>query len=139
VVFAGWFELEITICPPSRKAPVPRRACLPLVAGLDLRQPAPEAVPGPGPHPLRTCGRRHDRGGHRLRHGYFSVAMGRMVGDKAGSLPWTLQQMMLDLCRKRAFRAGVSGRITTVLAAPDDIKVTGPVDLATRLLGWSTR
>ena len=62
--------------------------------------------------------------------GYFSVAMARMVGDKGRVIAVDLQQMMLDLCRKRAFRAGVSGRISTVLAAPDDIKVTGPVDLA---------
>jgi ubiquinone/menaquinone biosynthesis C-methylase UbiE len=61
--------------------------------------------------------------------GYFSVAMARMVGDTGRVLAVDLQQMMLDLCRKRAFRAGVSGRITTVLAAPDDIKVPGPVDL----------
>src|SRR5512134_1835692 len=35
---------------------------------------------------------------------YFSVAMAGMVGDKGRVIAVDLQQMMLVLCRKRAFR-----------------------------------
>ncbi len=60
--------------------------------------------------------------------GYFSVAMAKMVGPSGTVLAVDVQQMMLDLCRKRAYRAGVSDRIRTLLAAPDDIRVDFPVD-----------
>jgi len=60
--------------------------------------------------------------------GYFSVAMAKMVGASGKILAVDVQQMMLDLCRKRAFRAGVSDRVTTILAAPDDIRLDSPVD-----------
>lgn len=60
--------------------------------------------------------------------GYFSVAMARMVGQEGRVLAVDVQQMMLDLLKKRAFRAGIRDRISTVLAAPDDIQVAGPVD-----------
>jgi ubiquinone/menaquinone biosynthesis C-methylase UbiE len=62
--------------------------------------------------------------------GYFSVAMARMVGPAGKVIAVDVQQMMLDLCRKRAHRAGVDDRIITLLAAPDDIRITGPVDFA---------
>lgn len=61
--------------------------------------------------------------------GYFSVAMARMVGPRGRVMAVDVQQMMLDLCRKRAFRADVGDRISTILAAPDNIKLPGPVDL----------
>jgi len=60
--------------------------------------------------------------------GYFSVALARMVGPDGRVLSVDLQQRMLDLCRKRAYRAGVGERISTLLAAADDIRVSGPVD-----------
>ena len=60
--------------------------------------------------------------------GYFSVAMAKMVGPKGRVLAVDVQQMMLDLCRKRAYRAGVSDRLQAIFAAGDDIKVSGPVD-----------
>ena len=60
--------------------------------------------------------------------GYFSVAMAKMVGPKGKVLAIDLQQMMLDLLRKRVYRAGVGDRISTVLAAADDIRITEPVD-----------
>jgi ubiquinone/menaquinone biosynthesis C-methylase UbiE len=62
--------------------------------------------------------------------GYFSVAMAKMVGPGGKVLAVDVQQMMLDLCRKRAFRAGAADRIRTVLAAPDDIRIDVPVDFA---------
>ncbi len=60
--------------------------------------------------------------------GYFSVAMAKMVGPEGRVIAVDVQQMMLSLCRKRAYRAGVADRINTVLAAGDDINVRGPVD-----------
>jgi ubiquinone/menaquinone biosynthesis C-methylase UbiE len=60
--------------------------------------------------------------------GYFSVALARMVGQQGRVLAVDVQQMMLDLLKKRAYRAGVRERISTVLAEPDNIKVDGPVD-----------
>lgn len=60
--------------------------------------------------------------------GYFSVAMARMVGADGRVVAVDVQQMMLDLLKKRAYRAGVRDRITAVLADPDDIKVEGAMD-----------
>lgn len=62
--------------------------------------------------------------------GYFSVALAGMVGPEGTVLAVDLQQRMLDLCRKRAFRAGVADRVVTVLCTSDDIKVTRPVEFA---------
>lgn len=60
--------------------------------------------------------------------GYFSLAMAKMVGPGGKVLAVDLQQMMLDLLKKRAYRAGLSDRIRTVLATQDDIRLTVPVD-----------
>jgi ubiquinone/menaquinone biosynthesis C-methylase UbiE len=60
--------------------------------------------------------------------GYFSVAMAKMVGPKGMIIAVDVQQRMLDLCRKRAYRADVSDRIQAILAAGDDIRISGPVD-----------
>ncbi|MDA8099673.1 MAG: class I SAM-dependent methyltransferase [Nitrospiraceae bacterium] len=60
--------------------------------------------------------------------GYFSVAMARMIGPTGRVIAVDLQQMMLDLLRKRAFRAGVADRINTILAAPEDISIAEPAD-----------
>ncbi|MEK6742954.1 MAG: class I SAM-dependent methyltransferase [Nitrospirota bacterium] len=60
--------------------------------------------------------------------GYFSVAMAKMVGPAGRVLSVDLQEKMLEYLKKRASRAGVTERITTVLAEPDDIKITGQVD-----------
>lgn len=56
--------------------------------------------------------------------GYFSVAMGRMVGPAGRVLSVDLQEKMLQYLEKRALRAGVQDRITTTLGEPDDIKIT---------------
>lgn len=60
--------------------------------------------------------------------GYFSVAMAKMVGPSGRVLSVDLQEKMLQYLKKRASRAGVIERITTVLAEPDDVKITGQAD-----------
>ncbi len=60
--------------------------------------------------------------------GYFSVAMAKMVGPKGKVISVDLQQKMLQYLKKRAARAGIQDRILTVLAEPDDIKITGQMD-----------
>jgi len=60
--------------------------------------------------------------------GYFSVAMAKLVGPTGKVLAVDLQEQMLQYLKKRALRAGVTERITTVLAESDDIKVSGQVD-----------
>jgi len=60
--------------------------------------------------------------------GYFSVVMAAMVGSAGRVLSVDLQEKMLEYLKKRASRAGVTDRITTVLAEPDDIKISGAVD-----------
>ena len=60
--------------------------------------------------------------------GYFSIALARRVGDAGTVIAVDVQQKMLDMMVKRAQRAGVAPRIQPVLAAPDDIRVPGPVD-----------
>jgi ubiquinone/menaquinone biosynthesis C-methylase UbiE len=62
--------------------------------------------------------------------GYFSVAMANIVGPLGRVIAVDVQQKMLDLCRKRAYRAGVGDRVQTALAAPDDMAIAGPVDFA---------
>ena len=56
--------------------------------------------------------------------GYFSVAMGRMVGPAGRVLSVDLQEKMLQYLEKRAVRAGVQDRVTAILGEPDDIKIT---------------
>ncbi len=62
--------------------------------------------------------------------GYFTVAMAKMTGASGNVLAVDIQQMMLDLCRKRAFRAGVGDRVQTLLAASDDVKLEDAIDFA---------
>ena len=60
--------------------------------------------------------------------GYFSVAMAKMIGPGGRVLSVDLQEKMLEHLKKRAARARIQDRITTILAEPDDIKITGQVD-----------
>ena len=60
--------------------------------------------------------------------GYFSVAMAKMAGPTGKVLSVDLQEKMLEYLRRRASRAGMTDRITTVLAKPDDITIAGKVD-----------
>lgn len=60
--------------------------------------------------------------------GYFSITMGKMVGDTGAVIAVDLQQEMLDRMQKRAEKAGVSSRIRSVLAAENDIGIKEPMD-----------
>lgn len=62
--------------------------------------------------------------------GYFSIAMAKMTGEGGLVLAVDVQQKMLDILRKRAERAGVSGRIITRLTPPDSMEVDEKVDFA---------
>ena len=66
--------------------------------------------------------------------GYFSVAMAKMIGPGGRVLSVDLQEKMLEYLRRRASRAGMTDRITTVLAEPDDIKITELADFV--LVFW---
>jgi len=58
--------------------------------------------------------------------GYFSVAMAKMVGPAGKVIAVDIQQKMLDLCRKRAYRAGIAERVQTVLASADNLNSADP-------------
>jgi ubiquinone/menaquinone biosynthesis C-methylase UbiE len=60
--------------------------------------------------------------------GYFSLPLAGMVGPAGHVISVDLQERMLAYLQRRAARAGVTDRITTVLAAPDDIRIDGSVD-----------
>ncbi len=60
--------------------------------------------------------------------GYFSLAIAGMVGDAGAVIAVDIQRKMLDMTRKRAARAGVAGRVRSVLAVSDDIGIREPVD-----------
>lgn len=62
--------------------------------------------------------------------GYFSISMARIVGGSGKVIAVDLQQKMLDTLRKRAKKAGVAGRITTVLCDDDSIGSHDAVDFA---------
>jgi ubiquinone/menaquinone biosynthesis C-methylase UbiE len=66
--------------------------------------------------------------------GYFSVAMAKMVGPGGRVFSVDLQKEMLEHLRRRSSRAGVTDRITTVLAEPNDIKISDQVDFV--LVFW---
>ncbi|MEO5357593.1 MAG: class I SAM-dependent methyltransferase [Nitrospirae bacterium YQR-1] len=60
--------------------------------------------------------------------GYFSIGMAKLVGDGGAVISVDLQQKMLDVLIKRAKRAGVDSRISTVLCKDNSLEVTGKVD-----------
>jgi ubiquinone/menaquinone biosynthesis C-methylase UbiE len=60
--------------------------------------------------------------------GYFSVAMAALVGPAGKVFSADLQEKMLGYLRRRASLAGMTDRITTVLAMPDDINIPEQVD-----------
>jgi len=53
--------------------------------------------------------------------GYFSISMARIVGDTGKVISADLQQPMLNILKRRAAKAGIGGRITTVLCDDDHI------------------
>ncbi len=60
--------------------------------------------------------------------GMFSLAMAKIVGDSGCVYSVDLQQEMLSALRRRAEKAGLSGRIRLIHADPDNTGVPGPVD-----------
>jgi len=53
--------------------------------------------------------------------GYYSLPLARMVGEKGRVICVDVQEKMLKTLRKRAAKAGVLDRITTVLASEDSL------------------
>lgn len=68
--------------------------------------------------------------------GYFSIGMAKLVGEKGKIISVDIQQKMLDTLTKRAKKAGVADRITTILCNDDEIGITEKVDFA--LAFWVT-
>lgn len=62
--------------------------------------------------------------------GYFSIGMARIVGETGKIISVDLQQRMLDTLRKRAGKAGVASRITTLLCDENSIGTHDAVDFA---------
>lgn len=62
--------------------------------------------------------------------GYFSIGMARIVGETGKIISVDLQQRMLDTLRKRAEKAGVASRITTLLCDENSIGTHDAVDFA---------
>ena len=62
--------------------------------------------------------------------GFFSIGMAKLVGPQGRVISVDLQQKMLDVMLKRAERAGVASRISTVLCERNKLGVTDPVDFA---------
>lgn len=62
--------------------------------------------------------------------GYFSISMAKIVGETGKIISVDLQQKMLDTLRKRAKKAKVASRITTVLCDEDNIGIHEEIDFA---------
>ncbi len=62
--------------------------------------------------------------------GFFSIGVAKLVGPQGRVISVDLQQKMLDVMLKRAERAGVASRISTVLCKRNKLGVTDPVDFA---------
>lgn len=62
--------------------------------------------------------------------GYFSIGMAKMVGDTGKVIAVDVQQKMLDTLTKRAKKAEVAHRITTLLCDDNNIGINEKVDFA---------
>lgn len=65
--------------------------------------------------------------------GYFSIPLARMVGPHGKVICIDMQEKMLAILRKRAAKAGVSGRIETHLCAQNSLQLgnfAGKIDFA---------
>lgn len=60
--------------------------------------------------------------------GYFTIDIGRMVGESGHVFAIDLQEHMLTVVRRRAARAGLDSRIETILGSPDKLTTPSPVD-----------
>lgn len=62
--------------------------------------------------------------------GYFSIGMAKVVGENGKIISVDIQQNMLDTLTKRAEKAGVANRITTILCNDKNIGINDKVDFA---------
>ena len=65
--------------------------------------------------------------------GFFSIPLARMVGSDGKVICADIQEKMLNILKKRAIKAGVAERITTVLCGHDTLnlnKFSGKIDFA---------
>ena len=62
--------------------------------------------------------------------GFFSIAMAHLVGSSGRVIAVDLQPQMLEVLKKRAEKARVSGRITTICCEQDELGVKEKVDFA---------
>jgi len=62
--------------------------------------------------------------------GYFSIGMAKLVGETGRIISVDLQQKMLDILKKRAKKAGVANRITTLWCDENSIGIHEAVDFA---------
>ncbi len=66
--------------------------------------------------------------------GYFSICMAKIVGEQGKIIAVDVQQKMLDILKKRAIRAEVFERISTVCCDQKNIGINEEVDFA--LIFW---
>jgi ubiquinone/menaquinone biosynthesis C-methylase UbiE len=65
--------------------------------------------------------------------GYFTLTLARLVGESGRVICVDIQEKMLSALQKRAAKAGLAGRIATVLADKDSLRIesfAGKVDFA---------
>lgn len=62
--------------------------------------------------------------------GYFSIGMAKIVGETGKIISVDIQHEMLDILTKRAKKAGVAHRITTLLCDENDIGINEKIDFA---------
>jgi ubiquinone/menaquinone biosynthesis C-methylase UbiE len=57
--------------------------------------------------------------------GYFSVPLARMVGEKGRVIAADIEPKMLEAIERRAGKAGVAGRVSTLRVHPDMLEYPG--------------
>ncbi len=60
--------------------------------------------------------------------GYFTVDMACLAGKSGQVFAVDIQEHMLKVVRRRARRAGLESRITTILGSPEKLTTPAPVD-----------
>ena len=60
--------------------------------------------------------------------GYFTIDMARLAGPSGRVFAVDLQEHMLKVVRRRAVRAAVTERVTTILGSPQKLELPAPVD-----------
>jgi ubiquinone/menaquinone biosynthesis C-methylase UbiE len=60
--------------------------------------------------------------------GFFSIGLAKLVGKTGSVIAADIQEKMLTAVKRRAEKAGVSGRIRIHRCAPDNLGIDTPVD-----------